>query len=85
MVFCVNLPALAPPAAEKLLAYARSGGHVVWVCGQSVQPDAYNAMNALAQGQLLPAPLEALRQPPPGGVESWRLGFLDKDSPASRP
>ena len=29
VVFCVNLPALAPPAAEKLLAYARSGGHVV--------------------------------------------------------
>ena len=85
VVFCVNLPALAPPAAEKLLAYARSGGHVVWVCGQNVQPDAYNAMNALAQGQLLPAPLEALRQPLPGGVESWRLGFLDKDSPALAP
>ena len=85
VVFCVNLPALAPPAAEKLLAYARSGGHVVWVCGQNVQPDAYNAMNALAHGQLLPAPLEALRQPLPGGVESWRLGFLDKDSPALAP
>ena len=40
VVFCVNLPALAPPAAEKLLAYACSGGHVVWVCGQSVQPEA---------------------------------------------
>ena len=40
VVFCVNLPALAPPAAEKLLAYARSGGHIVWVCGQGVQPDA---------------------------------------------
>ncbi len=85
VVFCVNLPALAPPAAEKLLAYARSGGHVVWVCGQGVQPDAYNAMNALAQGQLLPAPLEALRQPLPGGVESWHLGFLDKDDPALAP
>jgi len=85
VVFCVNLPALAPPAAEKLLAYARAGGHVVWVCGLNVQPDAYNAMNALAQGQLLPAPLEALRQPLPGGVESWHLGFLDKDSPALAP
>ena len=85
VVFCVNLPALTPPAAEKLLAYARGGGHVVWVCGQNVQPDAYNAMNALAQGQLLPAPLETLRQPLPGGVESWRLGFLDKDDPALAP
>jgi hypothetical protein len=85
VVFCVNLPALSPPAAEKLLAYARSGGHVVWICGQSVQPVAYNAMNALAQGQLLPAPLEELRQPLPGGVESWHIGFLDKDDPALAP
>ena len=85
VVFCVNLPALAPPAAEKLLAYARAGGHVVWVCGQNVQPLAYNAMNALAQGQLLPAPLEDLRQPLPGGVESWHFGFLDKDDPRSPP
>ena len=85
MVFCVNLPALAPPAAEKLLGYARAGGHVVWVCGQNVQPLAYNAMNALAQGQLLPAPLEDLRHPLPGGVESWHLSFLDKDDPALAP
>ena len=42
-------------------------------------------MNALAQGQLLPAPLETLRQPLPGGVESWHLGFLDKDNPALAP
>ena len=48
----------------------RAGGHVVWVCGQNVQPAAYNAMNALAQGLLLPAPLEDLRQPLPGGVEA---------------
>ena len=63
----------------------RSGGHVVWVCGQNVQPVAYNAMNALAQGHLLPAPLEDLRQPLPGGVESWHVGFLDKDNPALAP
>jgi hypothetical protein len=85
VVFCVNIPALAPPAAEKLLAYARSGGHVVWVCGQNVQPLAYNAMNALASGQLLPAPIEELRQPLSGGVESWHLGFLDKDDPVLAP
>ena len=85
VIFCVNIPALAPQAVEKLLGYVRSGGHVVWVCGQNVQPLAYNAMNALAQGQLLPAPLEELRQPLPGGVESWHLGFLDKDDPALAP
>jgi hypothetical protein len=85
VVYCVNLPALSPPAAEKLLAYARSGGHVVWVCGQNVQPVAYNAMNALAQGLLLPASLEELRRPLPGGVDGWHVGFLDKDDPALAP
>jgi hypothetical protein len=85
VVFCVNLPALSPPAGERLLAYVRSGGRVVWVCGPNVQPVAYNAMNALAEGQLLPAPLEELRQPLPGGVESWHIGFLDTDHPALAP
>jgi hypothetical protein len=85
VVFCVNLSALAPTAAEQLCTYARSGGHVVWVCGANVQPVAYNAMNAMAQGQLLPAQLEELRQPLPGGVESWHVGFLDKDNPALAP
>jgi hypothetical protein len=85
VIFCVNIPALPPNAVENVLAYVRSGGHVIWVCGQSVQPLAYNAMNALAQGQLLPAPLEELKQPLPGGVESWHLGFLDKDHPALSP
>ena len=86
VVFCVNLPALAPPAGGEAAGLCpRPGGHVIWVCGQNVQPLAYNAMNALAQGQLLPAPLEELRQPLPGGVESWHLGFLDKDDPALAP
>jgi hypothetical protein len=85
VVFCVNLPALVPTAAEQLCAYARTGGHVFWVCGASVQPVPYNAMNALVQGQLLPAQLEELRQPLPGGVESWHVGFLDGDDPALAP
>ena len=56
-----------------------------WVCGQSVQPDAYNAMNVLAQGQLLPAPLVALRQPSPGGVKALAGPWvsLDKDRPGA--
>jgi hypothetical protein len=85
VIYCVNLPAPSPPAAEKLLAYVRSGGHVVWVCGQNVRPVAYNAMNALAQGLLLPAPLEELRRPLPGGVDGWHIGSLDKDDPALAP
>ena len=42
-------------------------------------------MNALAQGELLPAMLQDLRQPLPGGTESWRVGFLDKDNRALGP
>jgi len=85
VIFCINLPALPPPAAEKLWTYVRDGGHLVWICGRNVQPGAYNAMNALAQGQLLPASLDDLRQPLPGGVESWRIGYLDKDDRALGP
>ncbi len=62
-----------------------TGGHIVWICGRNVHPADYNAMNALAQGELLPAMLEELRQPLPGGVESWHVGFLDKDNPALGP
>ena len=75
----------APPAAEKLLAYVRAGGHVVWVCGQNVQPVAYNAMNALAQGQLLPAPLEDLRQPLPGRRRELARRLPRQGQPGPRP
>jgi len=85
VIFCVNLSALPPQPAEKLREYVRSGGHVVWIGGRNVQPAAYNAMNALAGGQLLPASLDDLRQPLPGGVEGWHIGFLDKADPALAP
>jgi hypothetical protein len=61
VVYCVNLPAPEADAAEKLRQYVAHGGHVFWICGENVQPDAYNAMNQQAQGQLLPAPLVEVR------------------------
>jgi hypothetical protein len=82
LIFAVNLPALSPPAAGRLLDYVKAGGRLVWICGQNVDPTAYNSMNALAQGQLLPGPIEAIREPLPGGAERWRVGFVDKDDPA---
>jgi hypothetical protein len=85
VIFCVNLPALAPAGAGKLGEYARDGGHVAWICGRNVQPVDYNVMNSLAQGHLLPAVLEDLRRPRPGGSESWHVGFLDRDHPALQP
>lgn len=83
-IFCVNLPALEPRAAEQLFNYARAGGHLVWICGSNVEPAAYNAMSARTRGPLLPAPLAPLRQAA-GQVESWRIGFLDPEHPALAP
>ena len=67
MLFCVNLPALDAQAADRLAAYVAGGGRVVWICGDNVQPDAYNAMNQQAGGQLLPAALVDVRTPEPQG------------------
>ncbi len=84
-IFCVNLPALAPAGAKRLRDYAHDGGHVVWICGANVRPVEYNAMNLMADRELLPATIEDLRQPLPSGVESWHVGFLDKDYPPLAP
>ncbi|MHB1556146.1 MAG: vWA domain-containing protein [Isosphaeraceae bacterium] len=85
VIFCVNLPAVAPAGARRLRDYAHDGGHVFWICGRNVQPAGYNAMNVMADRELLPAMLEDLRQPLPGGVEGWHVGFLDKDYPPLAP
>ena len=83
VLFCVNLPALDAQAAERLAAYVTGGGRVVWICGDNVQPEAYNEMNQLAGGQLLPTALVDVRAPSPhGNRDSWRVGFLDKKHPA---
>jgi hypothetical protein len=56
---------------------------VVWICGDNVLPEAYNAMNQQAGGELLPMPLVEVRAPSPqGNRDSWRVGFLDKKHPA---
>ncbi len=83
VLFCVNLPALDAQAADRLAAYVAGGGRVVWICGDNVRPDAYNAMNQQAGGQLLPAALLDVRVPSPkGDRDSWHVGFLDKKHPA---
>jgi len=56
------------------------GGDLVWVCGDNVDPEAYNQMNELADGQLLPAPLLDVRVPLAGeGRDSWYIGTLEKE------
>jgi hypothetical protein len=61
VIFCVNLPALPSETAERLRAYVAGGGNLVWICGDNVEPAAYNQMDQQAAGQLLPAPLLDVR------------------------
>ena len=83
VMFCVNLPALDADAAERLRAYVAGGGNLVWICGDNVDPEAYNQMNEQAGGGLLPAPLLDVRVParkPAATVGT--SSFLDKLHPA---
>ncbi|MBU4399112.1 MAG: BatA domain-containing protein [Planctomycetes bacterium] len=83
VLYCVNLPALDAEAAERLGAYVAGGGNLVWICGDNVETEAYNRMNQLSGGRLLPAPLADVRAiGRQEGRDSWRVGFLDEKHPA---
>jgi len=83
VIYCVNLPALGTEAARRLADYVEAGGNVVWICGDNVEPEAYNQMNQQVDGRLLPATLLDVRQPTPQeGRDSWHVSFLDKEHPA---
>jgi hypothetical protein len=86
VIYCVNLPAPEADAAEKLRQYVEGGGHVFWICGENVQPDAYNAMDQKAQGRLLPAPLREVRTAKAAeGRDSWHIRYLDEKHRALAP
>ena len=83
VLYCVNLPALDAEAAERLGAYVAAGGNLVWICGDNVETEAYNRMNQLSGGRLLPAPLVDVRAiGRQEGRDSWHVGFLDEKHPA---
>ena len=83
VLFCVNLPALEGEAADRLSNYVANGGNLVWICGENVDPAAYNRMNEAAGGKLLREPLGEVRaaasQP---GRDAFHVNSLDKTSPA---
>ena len=85
VIFCVNIPAPTGAVADRLVDYVKSGGHLVWTCGQNVDPDAYNKANAQAKGELLPAPVGPRKKPAAGGAGSWHVATLEKDYPAFTP
>jgi hypothetical protein len=82
VIFCVNLPALDPAAAERLRKYVAEGGNLIWIAGDNVDSEAYNRMNEQAQNQLLPAQLVDVRTPKAeNNRDSWHINFLDKQYP----
>jgi hypothetical protein len=84
-IFLVNLPAPNVDVAERLRSYVESGGNLVWIAGDNIDCDAYNAMNEQAKGQLLPAPLLEVRTPrPQDNRDSWHIASLDKQFPPFR-
>jgi hypothetical protein len=84
-IYCVNLPAPEPDAAARLRTYVEEGGNLFWVCGENVQPDAYNRMNDQAQKSLLPAPLLEIRSAgASAGRDTWQVRFLDRSHRALR-
>ncbi len=86
VLYVVNCPAPDDATADRLRAYVEQGGNLVWVCGDQVQPEAYNVANEHADGHLLPAPLGEPRTPQPAdGRDSWSIGFLDKRHRALAP
>jgi len=84
-IFCVNL--LPPDAAtcRRLAEYLQRGGHVVWICGDNVDPGAYSGINGFAGLSLLPARMIAPREPPDGQPDGWQIGWLDDRHPALGP
>ncbi|MDZ7616790.1 MAG: BatA and WFA domain-containing protein [Patescibacteria group bacterium] len=84
-VFCVNLPAPTDEAARRLADYAATGGNLFWLCGDNVEPDAYNRANTLVDGRLLPAPIRDIRAPgPEDNRDAWQVASLDSEHPSLR-
>ncbi len=83
VIYLVNVPALDPTVAEKLVHYVEQGGHLVWIAGPDIDVQAYNAMNAAAGSRLLPAPLLGIVSPDRSQErDSWYVAGLDKQHPA---
>jgi len=83
VIFCVNLPAPDDETASRLDRYVAEGGNLVWICGDRVEPDAYNRMNTATGETLLPSKLLEVRSAAEGSErDTWNVTFLDKTHPA---
>ncbi|HND51767.1 MAG TPA: BatA domain-containing protein, partial [Pirellulaceae bacterium] len=82
VIFCVNVPPLEAPSAQRLAQYVQAGGRVVWIGGENCDMAGYNGMNELTGSKLLPAPLAGVRERSPERPDGWRIGSLDDRHPA---
>ena len=86
VLFCVNLPAPEGEAADRLRNYVANGGNLVWICGENVDPAAYNRMNEAAGGQLLAgAAGQASGGRVAAGPRRVSRQFARQDSPGAGP
>ncbi len=69
-VFLCDVPKIPPALADGLVAYAKTGGRIVWILGPSVNAADYNAQLAGTRN-LLPAPLAKPLSTPTAAAIDW--------------
>lgn len=83
VVYLVNLPAIEPRVAEKLVDFLESGGKIIWIAGENTDCDRLNTIHADLGGRLLPSSLDGVVSANPAeGRDSWRVNWIDVQHPA---
>ncbi|MFO0910116.1 MAG: BatA and WFA domain-containing protein [Isosphaeraceae bacterium] len=85
VIYLVNLPAPDPLVGDRLADYVKRGGHLVWIEGSQVEPEAYNAADARVSHGLLPTSLGTRSRPPAGSSGAFQVASLDAEHPALAP
>lgn len=67
-IYLVDLPEITDAAATALDQYVRAGGGIAWFLGDSVRADKYNQTLITRERQLLPGPLQNVKDLAVGGT-----------------
>ncbi|MGM0486119.1 MAG: hypothetical protein ACQESR_05085, partial [Planctomycetota bacterium] len=85
IVFCVNLPPPDLNVAQQLADYASSGGNLIWICGDNVDPIAYDSLNKECHERLVPIRLVRFRESNDQHPDGWNISWLDAEHPVVAP
>lgn len=85
VVFCVDLPTPTRAVADLLVAYVESGGNLVWICGDNVDPVGYSALHEQVDQKLLPVRLTGVQQAGEERPDGWHIAWLDPEDPVLAP